>query len=251
MRMTIIGCGTAVPDPERVASGYLLETDDVRILLDCGPGVVHGLARARADWAGIDVLALTHFHNDHIGDIPALFFAWKYGTRPRRSRPLTLIGPPGTAALVAGLPEALGAHVRDPGFAVRIREVVGGETLSFGTTKLRVRRTRHAQASVAWRVEAEGHSVGYTGDTGPDDPLADFMYGVDVLICDCSVPDDEPMSGHLTPASAAAFAGRAQPGLFVPTHAYPQLDRDTLAARIGDHWPGQIRPAFDGMVVDL
>ena len=40
MRLTVIGCGTAVPDAERVASGYLVETAQACVLLDCGPGVL-------------------------------------------------------------------------------------------------------------------------------------------------------------------------------------------------------------------
>lgn len=252
MRLTVIGCGTAVPDAERVASGYLVETAGACVLLDCGPGVVHGLARANAPWPHLTHVALTHFHNDHIGDIPALFFALKHGLRPKREAPLRLLGPPGTAALVRALPDALGAHVRDPGFPLDVVEIAGDEVLDLGGARLHVYRTAHAESSVAYRVERDGAGIGYTGDTGPDDALARRLAGCDVLVCECSLPEDEEMPSHLTPTTAARFARIAQPGLLVLTHAYPQLDRGTLAAHVERAgWKGETRIAFDGLVLDV
>lgn len=252
MRLTVIGCGTAVPDAERVASGYLVETPGACILLDCGPGVVHGLARANAPWPRLTHLALTHFHNDHIGDIPALFFALKHGLRPKREAPLVLVGPPGTTALVQALPDALGAHVREPGFPLQILDVAGGETLDLGDARLHVYRTQHAESSVAYRIERNGAGVGYTGDTGPDDALAGRLAGCDVLVCECSLPEDEEMRSHLTPTTAARFARIAQPAVLLLTHVYPQLNRATLAARVEEAgWTGETRVAFDGFVIDV
>lgn len=252
MRLTVIGCGTAVPDPERVASGYLVETASARILFDCGPGVVHGLARAHAPWARITHLALTHFHNDHIGDVPALFFALKYATRPRRTAALTWVGPPGTLEFIAALPDALGAHIRDPGFEVEVIEVEDAACVVAGDALVHVRRTRHTESSVAFRVEADGRSAGYTGDTGPDDELAAFLRGVDVLVCECSLPEAEAKPAHLTPQSAAAFASAAAPGRLILTHTYPQLDRATLPAQVaGAGWDGPVVVAHDGLTIEV
>src|SRR5687768_2351360 len=91
MRLTVLGCGTAAPDADRAASGFYLEAGGLAMLMDCGPGVVHHMARFGIDWQHITHLLITHFHNDHIGDVPALFFAWRYGMLPPRTDPLTLI----------------------------------------------------------------------------------------------------------------------------------------------------------------
>ena len=40
MKITIIGCQGAYPDQNQATSGYLIETENVRVLLDCGCGVI-------------------------------------------------------------------------------------------------------------------------------------------------------------------------------------------------------------------
>ena len=45
MRLTVIGCGTAQPQPDTPASGLLVESGDTRVLLDCGQGVISRLER--------------------------------------------------------------------------------------------------------------------------------------------------------------------------------------------------------------
>jgi ribonuclease BN (tRNA processing enzyme) len=253
MRLTVVGCGTAAPDAERAAPGFLVEQGDFRILMDCGPGVVHALARLGLDWPAITHVVLTHFHNDHIGDVPALFFAWKYGIRPARSARLELIGPAGTATLILSLPDALGAHIRDPGFAVMVRDATVDRTLPFdGGVVLRSVDTPHTEESLGFRLEADGVSVGYTGDTGPDPSIAAFMAGVDLLIAECSVPDAEAFPQHLTPTSLAELASAAQPGALLVTHVYPQLDRHTVPSLLESAgWRGRTIVAEDGLVLDI
>ena len=45
MRVHVVGCSPAWPNPGGAQSGYLVEEDGRRILLDCGPGVLPRLRR--------------------------------------------------------------------------------------------------------------------------------------------------------------------------------------------------------------
>ena len=112
MRLTTIGTGTAAPSPTRVQAGHLVEAGDVRLLLDCGSGVVARMAELGLRWQDVTHVALTHFHADHITDLVNLVVAWRYGQLPPRSAPATLLGPPGTAALVERLAAALWESLR-------------------------------------------------------------------------------------------------------------------------------------------
>src|SRR5205085_2209492 len=67
VRLTIVGCSPAWPNPGGAQSGYLVEGRG-RLLLDCGPGVLARL-REREAWPQMDAIAITHFHLDHWGDI--------------------------------------------------------------------------------------------------------------------------------------------------------------------------------------
>jgi len=249
VRLTVVGSGTAAPETDRVCSAYLLEAADTRILLDCGPGAVHHLARFQLPWQRLDHLVLTHFHNDHIGDVPMLLFALRWGVSERRSAPLEVWGPPGLRDRFRHMAAAFGDHVTDPGFPVQLTEIPAGSAHEIGTgITVTCARTPHTAESLAYRIDAEGGSLGYTGDTGPDHDLAGFMAGVDLLVAECAVPDDDAMDNHLTPSSLAALASAAAPGRLLVTHVYPKLaaqDVPALLAAAG--WSGDTIRAEDGL----
>jgi ribonuclease BN (tRNA processing enzyme) len=248
MNLTCIGTGTAVPEPDRVCSGYLLEVDDLRILLDCGGGVVHNMARLGLGWQQITHLLLTHFHNDHIGDVPLLFFAWKHGMRPSRSHPLHVIGPKGTRKLMGRMADVFGSHLEEPGFDIKWRELDASQQLRLSdSVRLAGTPTKHTEHAVAWRIEAESRSFCYTGDTGMDPDLAVFAQGVDLLLMECSLPDGESMPTHLTPRGVAEMARLALPKRLLLTHVYPQLDRGAVPDLVRQAgWPGRVDVAADG-----
>jgi ribonuclease BN (tRNA processing enzyme) len=253
MHLTCIGTGTAAPEAEHVCSGYLLESHGLRLLFDCGGGVVHRMARLGIDWRDITHLVLTHFHNDHIGDVPLLFFAWKHGMRPGRSQPLTLIGPKGVRRLIQQMADVFGGHLSEPGFEIVMREMHDGEELRLdATTRLLAASTPHTEESLAYRVETDARSFCYTGDTGPSHDVAIFAQGVDLLLTECSVPDEEAMETHLTPSRVAEMARTALPRRLLLTHVYPHLDRDRLPDLVrASGWPATIDVAWDGATYEV
>lgn len=253
MLLTCVGTGTAAPEPDRASAGFLVEVEDRRILFDCGPGVLHSMARHLVSWPDITHLVLTHFHNDHIGDVPALFQAWKHGMRPARTQPLVVVGPPGTAHLLHAMAALFGRHIREPGFDVDVRETGPDDPLPIGgSAVLNAGASGHTEAALAYRLEADGRSFCYTGDTGPVDPVARFSRGVDTLLTECSVPDDEAMATHLSPSGLAWLARQAMPRQLLVTHVYPQLPRGEVPKLVrAAGWSGAIRIVHDGMRIEL
>lgn len=250
MRVTVAGSGTAAPEPDRVCSGYFVRAGGSRLLMDCGPGVVHHLARFGLAWAGIDHLLITHFHNDHIGDIPMLLFAMKWGVPEARTRPLTLWGPAGLRQRLRSMAVAFGDHVADPGFPVDVREVEPGQGGVMDDVGFQTVKTPHTDESMAFRLEHDGVAIGYTGDTGYSDAVAHFLVGVHVMIAECSLPDDEAIDTHLTPSRLAAMATAADPGRLLVTHVYPQLARQDVAGLLREAgWTGTTVRAEDGLAL--
>jgi ribonuclease BN (tRNA processing enzyme) len=254
MRLVVVGSGTAAPEPDRVCSAYWVETPGTRLLLDCGPGAVHHLARFRLPWSDLDHLVISHFHNDHIGDVPMLLFALMWGVETERDRPLHLWGPAGLRERIDRMAAAFGDHVSDPGFPMTVHELDPDSAVQLGDDlTLTCAPTPHTDASLAFRIEARsGACLGYTGDTGASDDVARFLAGVDLMIAECSLPDEEAMATHLTPSRIAAMARSARPRRLMPTHVYPKLARLDLTALLrGAGWDGETVRATDGLSLDL
>ena len=57
MKLTVIGCSPAWPNPGGAHSGYLFEGASGRLLVDCGPGVLQRL-RQREGWPRVDAIAI-------------------------------------------------------------------------------------------------------------------------------------------------------------------------------------------------
>ena len=252
MRLQTLGTGTVALAATRVCAGHLVHAGSVSLLLDCGSGVTHRLAEHGIDWMSITHVALTHFHADHVGDLPTLVFAWKYGALPARSAPLVIIGPAGTAALLDRLAAAFGVWVTTPGFPMEVREVAPGESLALqdGVT-LTAQKVPHTDESVAYSVRRGAGRVVYTGDTSFDVALGEWAKGCDVLLCECSLPTEMAVATHLTPEQVGALAAIAAPRLLALTHLYPPVERVDIRALIAAQFTGSVTIAEDGWTTEI
>jgi ribonuclease BN (tRNA processing enzyme) len=251
--LTIVGSGTAAPEPQRVGSAYFVRAAGLRLLLDCGPGAVHHLARFELPWPRLTHLLLTHFHTDHVGDVATLLFGLRHGLREPRTEPLQVLGPAGTRDFLERLAAAHGDFVTDPGFPLHIRELTPGDALELadGAT-LRTCATRHTEGSLGYRLDAGGASLGYTGDTGERADHAEFFRDVDVLVAECSLPEEDAIDTHLTPGRLGRLAAAARPGQLIVTHVYPQLaERDIAGLLRAAGWEGATLRARDGLRLTL
>ncbi|MBI2796881.1 MAG: ribonuclease Z [Gemmatimonadetes bacterium] len=283
MRLTAVGTGTAAPTAHEVNAGWYLEAGPVRLLVDCGSGVVHGMAKLGLDWAGITHLALTHFHADHISDIATLVTAWKYGQMVPRTAPLEVIGPPGTLGMLERTAALFGSWMLEPGFPLMVHELdraapdlaagaVAGHApaspAGAGTGENAVRRSAstralpgglelsalpvpHTPESVAYSMARGARRIVYTGDTGPDDALGAWAAGCDVLVAECSLPRVMAVPGHLTPEDCAAMAAAARPHTLVLTHRFPPVGQVDAAGIVRERFAGTVVLAHDGWSIDL
>jgi ribonuclease BN (tRNA processing enzyme) len=252
MRLTTIGTGTAAPHPTRVASAHLVEAGAVRLLLDCGSGAVHRLANLGMAWSDITHVAITHFHADHVADLPLLIMGWKWGQLPPRSAPVTLYGPAGTGVLIERMAALYGAWVLAPGFPFTVRELGPEEIirLADGVT-LQTFPVPHTAESVAYSIGEGTRRLVYTGDTGESEALGAWARDCDLLLAECSLPDAMAIREHLTPRQAGALAAQAAARRLVLTHFYPPVEAVDIAAEVAEYYAGPVVCATDGWSIDL
>ncbi len=247
MKLTVLGSGTFLPHPRRNSSAYLVELGPTTLLLDCGTGATWTVARLGRDFRAIEHVFLTHLHPDHTADLVPLLFARRYAPGGTRER-LRVWGPEGVKRLFAGLGAAWGEWVDPPGL-----EVVEGAPFPAPVGEARVQAfpTRHIEGSRGYRIEQHGKVVVYTGDTDICDDVIEAARGADLLVIECSLPDDRKAAGHLTPSEVAQVVRSASPRRVVITHIYPELDAQRAAESISRTTGVEVVAARDGLEMEI
>ena len=254
MRLTFLGTGSAMPTGERFQTGLLLEAADTTLMVDCGSGALHGLAKTATGYEGVDTLLLTHHHIDHVSDIlPLMKARWLAGEES-----LTIYGPAGTESLVSGMLDTheymqdrldLTVEDIDPTPAADPHDIAGFEVAAM--------ETRHSMDCLAYRFESpdEAGPITFSGDSEAFGDLVEFADGSAVFAHDCSFPDEVDVSNHPTPEKLGRTlaAADATLGRVYLTHLYPHTDgkHEEMLESLGDHYDGDIRMARDGLSVDV
>jgi ribonuclease BN (tRNA processing enzyme) len=252
IKLAILGSGTGVPNGSRNSAGYFLESGPVRMLMDCGAGTVHGLARLGLPRESITHVFFSHFHVDHAGELPALMHALKWGLSKKRDLPLTILGSSSLERVMSGLTHAFGTKLFQPGFEVHVRMLVPGETVTLGPEcSVSVVKTPHTEDSLGARIQAFGRVVCYTGDTAFSPDVAEFFAGADLMIAECSYPENKPGVNHLSVDEVSRMASRAGASTLVVTHFYFEPDEAQLKAELGRYYNGEVIVGADGMTFEL
>lgn len=252
MELTILGSGTSVPSASRSSAGYFLELSDAKLMLDCGAGAVHALARYGLAWEELTHLFISHFHVDHVGELASVFQAFKYGLQGSRNRALTLVGPRGLDKLIHGLRQAFGDKPFAPRFPVHLRLIAAGEHMQLSSgCHLSVAKTPHTEESIAVRIDSPEGSLCYTGDTGYSEELARFFSNADLLISECSFRERREGSPHLSIAEAAKMAALANVRRLVVTHFYFDVDEAVLKTELEKDYAGEVIIGADGMRISI
>ncbi len=188
LTVTFLGSGDAFNARGRHHAACLLRGAEVSLLLDCGATALASMKKHGIRAGGIDTVLLSHLHGDHFAGLP--FLILEYIWLEKRNRPLRIIGPPGTKRRVPALLEQVypGTAAEPLPFTIELSEVEADGTLTAGPTKIVPFAVPHQEheLSLGYVVEAEGHTIVYSGDTGWTEELVIRTSGADLFICECS-----------------------------------------------------------------
>jgi ribonuclease BN (tRNA processing enzyme) len=241
LTLTVLGCSGTYPQPGGACSGYLVRSASTALVVDLGSGTLANLQR-HVDIAAVDALVLTHEHPDHWLDLPLLRNAMRYVLD---LADLPVYGTAGTARLAGELIRELAPTLRwtvvDPSSDV----VVGDLRVRFG-------RTDHPVETLAVRVDGVGRSLLYSADTGGAWDPTGLGTGVDVLVCEASLPpDEEGRFEHLSGRQAGAYAAALDAGRLVLTHVAPGVDPEDQRREAAARYGGPIELAAPGAVFTI
>ena len=108
-----------MPTQGRSSSSVAVRRKGEIILFDCGEGAQRQMVTARIGFRRPTRVFISHLHGDHVLGLPGLIQTM---TLLQRERPLHIYGPGG----LAGFIEAFSSVLGDPGFTIKIYEILGG-----------------------------------------------------------------------------------------------------------------------------
>ena len=223
MKLTVVGCSPAWPNPGSAHSGYLVTNGERRVLLDCGPGVLARL-RETESWPTIDAIVITHLHLDHCGDLVPWLWGHALGPAKGTPGPQLYVPPAGLARISTFAP--LGRFLEVFG----VHEYADGVPFDAAGHAVTARAVNHyGEPSFGLRVEHGGRVLAYSGDSGPTPALVELARDADVFLCEATLlePEGEP-HGHLSADEARAIAAEANARRLLITHRAVEHELDEL-----------------------
>ena len=243
MRVVILGSGTGAPVKDRGCAGLYIRTSTEHLLFDAGPGTLRQLLHCGVTYLNLSRIFLTHFHPDHCLDLVSILFAMRI-PRPARMKPLVIYGPRGLRRLYRQLNTAFHGWIEPRTYRLTLREL--GETrLMVPGATIQTHRMRHSTGALGYRLTQQRRTVAYSGDTDVCPEIVELGRGADLLILECSLRDDQKVTGHLTPSECGRIAAEARCAHLVLTHFYPVFAGYDLRGRVRRNFHGQLTLARD------
>lgn len=249
MKLTILGSGTPAPLLDRNCAGYLLEADGKKLLFDSGAGTIRRLLELKVNLFDIEHIFYTHLHNDHINDLGAIIWSNNYGGV--RKKPLNLYGPTGFKKYCSILINKL-LNPSKFNFKINIREFKKS-AIKIGNILIKTHPTKHSKTtkSITYRIQHKNKSLVYTGDTDYCKQTIEAAKNTDVLLIECTLPDNKKVEGHLTPSLAGKIAAKANIKTLILTHFYPEVLKTNIKKACSKEFKGKIILAKDKMKINI
>jgi ribonuclease Z len=229
MRVVIIGSGASWPDSERSSPSQVIEVGNEPLLFDCGPGTGMNLMKAAISPTSVNRVFLTHLHMDHSLEFPSVVFG---GFLVSRKGGVYLYGPPGTVDFCRVLFEKIYPYapeiirrIRKEGWEVKPCEATRGLVCQTENYRVLSVPVEHGISGIAYRIETGQGAVVVSGDTRPSKSLIELAKDADLLLHECSFPDDmvefARQTNHSVASEVGEVANEARVKKVVLTHLFP------------------------------
>ena len=269
MKITLLGTGSPIPDPNRAGPCTLVQAGSQNLMVDCGRGALMRLMAAGVMPVMVDTLLITHLHSDHITDVNDLITT-RWVMSPVNA-PLNVYGPPGTRSVIDALLRMLEldqkyrhdhhTDLRANGpLTVNVTELGPDEAFSVGDVRITTHATDHrpVKPTIGFRVEHDGKVVALAGDTVPCDGVDAMCANADVYVQTVIREDlvnfvagivptgsrfKDILDYHSTVEQAAQTAARTGVRTLMLTHYVPPMQtgqEDEWRALAAAHYSGSI-----------
>jgi ribonuclease BN (tRNA processing enzyme) len=244
MKLTIIGFWGGYPNKNGASSGYILEHEGFNLLIDCGSGILAKMQNIIQP-EELDAVLISHYHTDHIADIGVLQHARLIQGFLGKSFPTLPI---------------YGHSLDKAEFAkLTYKEITKGiayspnDVLTVGPFQVSFLITNHPVPCYAMRIDANGKSMVYTGDSSFKEEFIEFSKGADLLLCECNFYQNQngKSAGHMNSVDAGRLAARAGVKQLILTHLPHYGDLSKLISEASTEYTGIIKLAEEFQTISL
>ncbi|MEO1046167.1 MAG: MBL fold metallo-hydrolase [Pseudomonadota bacterium] len=270
--LQVLGSGGPIADDDRAGASYLIRRNGVPVaLIDAGSGTFLRFAQARASITPLKVIALSHFHADHVADLAAILNS---GNFEKREAPLPIVGP-AAGGIYPGLTDHLNSlFARDSGAFPYLSGYLTGEGDAPKLEITEVDTTDSALVTVfaqddlaieamsvhhldvpalAYRVTLGDAVVLLPGDQSfLSEDFEQVMAGSapDLMVIHNAIPEGpgQPRGLHRSPSSWAELVARVQPKQLVVSHNMLralEAEEDTIFDALAGDYRGNVTLASD------
>jgi ribonuclease Z len=239
-RITLLGTGSPTPSMKRFGPAILVQAGKETLLIDCGRGATQRLFQIGVRLGSVDALFLTHLHSDHTVGIPDLWLmGWLEASYAQRRGPFRVFGPAGTRSLMENLERAYEWDIRTriadqdlkrENVVVQATDFTEGAVYERNGVKVTALEVNHGpliKPAFGFRVDYDGRSAVFSGDTKFNENLIRHASGADLLIHEVGAARAELLKNpvfqviiahHTTPEEAGVVFSRVKPKLAVYSH---------------------------------
>lgn len=248
MKVTVLGCHAPYAPAGGACSGYLVESEGIKIVLDCGNGTLANLQK-HTDFREITALIVTHFHPDHYADI----YCWRHALKGclrdgSRNNPLLVYMPKEPKEIFSEIDAW-----RDEFAVIPIDDAL--EQYNFiGSIHLSFYKTNHPLLTYGVALRKENKKFVYSSDTGWDSNLIPFVENANLLLCECSLRSADveyTKLGHLTSKEAGTLASKGKVQQLALTHFWPEFNKFQLMREAENVFAGKVILAKEGLELIL
>ena len=238
----VIGCQCEVcrstdPHDKRTRCSALIETEQTRLLIDCGPDFRQQILPQ--PFRKIDAILITHAHYDHMGGMDDIRPYWQFGEMN------VYADSNACKSMLEMLPYCFAEH-RYPGVpAIGLHEIHPHQKLSFGDLEVVPFEVMHGKLPIlGYRIG----SLAYITDMKTiDDAEVDYVKGVRVLVVN-ALRFDKPHHSHQLVDEAVAFARRVGAERSFIIHSCHDIG---LHEEVNKKLPSDIQLAYDGQEINI